>query len=112
MNGIAIDLTNVEVVLHLFHTGRGDAVGGAVDPFRRRRALFFAQRFPKGALDQRDDSAGGLGRAAVVFASHRFEADVNTGRAQEGGRGFWVDCVPGLPESTDVAGDVAGDAEI
>ena len=50
MNGVAIDLTNIEVFLHLFHTGGGDAVGGAVDPFRRRCRLF-AQGFPEGALD-------------------------------------------------------------
>ena len=39
-----------------------------MDPLGGRRGRF-AQRFPEGALDERDDAAGGLGGAAVVFAA-------------------------------------------
>lgn len=121
LDGIAVDLPDVKVFLHLLYAGGGDTVCGAVDPFGRRRrycrGLFLAQRCPKGPLDQRNDSAGRLGRAAVVFASQHgwLEHDVpelpgsREGWAPPPGRLF---CVPGLPKATDVAGDVAGDTKI
>lgn len=68
LDGIPVDLPDVEVRLHLLDARAGDPVGGAVDPLGGRGGRF-AQRFPEGALDESDDAAGGLGGAAVVFAA-------------------------------------------
>lgn len=68
-HGVPVDLPQVEVRPHGVDVGGRDAVAGAVDPVGRRRGRFGGQGVEDGALDQRDDAAGGRGRAAVVFAS-------------------------------------------
>lgn len=94
---IPVDLPQVEVRPHGVDVGGRDAVAGAVDPVGgRRRGRFAGQGVEDGALDQRDDAAGGRGRAAVVFASRGVFCQLvpvglllTGGRLAEGGVGFF-----------------------
>jgi len=64
---VAVDLADVEVVLRLVDPVGRDAVGRAPD-LVRGGVVVIPQRLPVGPLDEGDDAARGLGRAAVVLA--------------------------------------------
>lgn len=66
VDGVAVDLADVEVVLDLGDLFGLYAVGDAPD-LVRRRVVVVGELFPVGALEEGDDAAGRLGRAAVIF---------------------------------------------
>lgn len=67
MDGIAVDLTDVEVLFYLVHPVRLDPVGDAPDSFGCR-VMMIRQLFPVGPLDQGYDTAGSLGCSTMVLA--------------------------------------------
>lgn len=67
VDGVAVDLADVEILFHFGDLFRDDAVGDAPDTLRGR-AVVVGEGGPVGALDEGDDAAGGLGGAAVVLA--------------------------------------------
>lgn len=82
MDGVAVDLADVEVGAHLGDAGGGDSVRGA--PYLgggggRGDRVRVLQREPVGVRDEGYDAAGGRGGAAVVFAG--------------GGGGGGLDCL-------------------
>ncbi len=70
VDGVAVDFTNVEIVLDLGDLVGLYAVGDAPDLFGRR-VVVVRQILPVRALQEGDDAAGRLGRATVVFAAKR-----------------------------------------
>lgn len=67
LDGVAVDLADVEVVLDLGDLVALDAVGDAPDAVRGG-LVGVVEGVPVGALDEGDDAAGGVGGAAVVLA--------------------------------------------
>lgn len=67
VDGVAVDLADVEILLDLGDLFRDDAVGDAPDALRGR-VVVVGEGGPVGPLDEGDDAAGGLRGAAVVLA--------------------------------------------
>jgi hypothetical protein len=85
MNRVAIDFADVKVAFHFCDLFGDDAVGDAPDSVWSN-IMGVNEGRPVGTLDQGNDSAGGLGSAAMVFT--------------------------GLPEPTNIATDITGDSSI
>jgi len=67
MDGVAVDLADVEILLDLGDALGDDAVGDAPDALGGR-VVVVGELFPVGALDEGHDATGGLGGASVVLA--------------------------------------------
>lgn len=68
MDAVAVDLPDVQVLLDLGDARGFYPVGDAPDLAVAGRRVRVAEGGPEGPLDECDDAAGGLGRAAVVLA--------------------------------------------
>lgn len=67
VDGVAVDLADVEVLFYLVHLVGYDPVRDTPDLFGCG-VMVIRQLFPIGPLDQGYDAAGGLRRSAVVLA--------------------------------------------
>jgi hypothetical protein len=67
VDGVPVDLADVEVLFDFGDTVGRDAVGYAPDPLRGR-VVVVGQLLPVGARDQGDDAPWGFGGAAMVLA--------------------------------------------
>lgn len=76
VDGVAVDFTNVEVLLDLGDLVGPYAVGDAPDSFGRRAVVVVRQVLPVGPLEESDDPAGRFGRAAVVLTKKKKNAGV------------------------------------
>lgn len=68
MDGVAVDLTDVEVLFDLGDVSGLDAVGDAPDFGVRRCWVRVAEGCPVGVFDEGDYTAGGLRSSTVVLA--------------------------------------------
>lgn len=76
VDGISVDLADIEVLLHFVDSVRGDPIGHAPDSLRRR-IMMIGQLFPVGPLDQGYDTARSLGCSTVVFTGRGVEEGVS-----------------------------------
>jgi len=76
VDGIAVYLADIEVLLHFFDSVRVDPIGHAPDSLRRG-IMVICQLFPVGPFDQGYDTAGGLGCSTVVFTERGVEEGVS-----------------------------------
>lgn len=67
MDGVAVDLSNVKIVLNLVHLVGLDAVSNTPDAIRSI-LMVISQGLPEGALQQRDDTSRLLWCSSVVLA--------------------------------------------
>lgn len=120
VDGVAVDLADVEIVLDIGDAVRDDAIGDAPDLFRGR-AVVIGQCAPVRLVDEGDDAARSLWSAPVVLTRGRRTSA--TGRAAGLGRSTpglgGVNGGPGreskvanLPEPTNVARYPARDSFI
>lgn len=118
VDGVAVYLADVEVLLDLCHAFRLDAVGHTPDAVGRR-VVVVGEGGPVGALNEGDDAAGGFGGAAVVFAARARASARVRGQARvvsrvrelDGGGGGGGD-IPRLPKAADVAIHPPGDSPV
>lgn len=73
VDGVAIDLPDVEVVLHLGNLFWDDAVRRAPYLVVGRGIVVVGELLPVAALDQGYDSSGSLGCASMILAMQRDE---------------------------------------
>lgn len=67
VDGVAVDLADVEILFHLVDLVGPDAIRGAPDPVRGR-VVVVRQGLPVGPLEEGDDASGVGGRSSVVLA--------------------------------------------
>jgi hypothetical protein len=68
VDGVPVDLTNVQVLLDLGDLFGDDAVCNAPD-LVRRRVVMVRQLLPEGALDERDDTARSFWSPSVILTN-------------------------------------------
>jgi len=67
VDGVAVDLADIEVLLHFIDPGGLDAVGRSPHPLGRRLMVVY-EALPVGFLDQRHDAPRLLGCSAMILA--------------------------------------------